>query len=152
MERGADAPGPGVNGWRKKALGAAVVSVGGFLVVSQLSGSGSVTAQSAPPPEPAATLECPPGDLVFTLNIVKAAGAPASPSPEAAVAREIASLYRNLPPEAFRRARATSHAVEMVHERQGRRLAGALVERLGEGWAVESFSACNSLLRQGRGR
>ena len=150
MNEGAGASGAGVNRWKKRALGGAVGVVGGFFAVSQLAGSGGVTAQSAPPPEPAATLECPPGELVFSLHTVRTAGG-AAPSPEAALAREIASLYRNLPPEAFRRARATSHAVEMVHERQGTRLAGALVERVGEGWAVESFSACNSLLRQGRG-
>ncbi len=136
---------------RKRALAAAaVVSAGAFVATAQLSGSGRVSAASTPPQQPATTLECPPGDLVFTMTGVRSAGGSGASTPESAVAREIGPIYRNLPKEAFRRGRANTAAVELAHEPQGRRLADVVVTRKGRGWAVESFAACNSLLRKGR--
>jgi hypothetical protein len=147
----ADGPRRGAIRKRKAAAVAALLTAGAALGLSQLSGSGHVAASSSAPQASAGSLRCPPGDLVFTMTSARTAGSGRSPSPEAAVAREIAPIYRNLPQESFHRARATSSAVELAHEPHGSRLADVVVERRGSGWSVEKFVACNSLLRQGRG-
>lgn len=126
------------------ALAALVVAV---VAILALAGGGADAGGTASADKP----RCDADDQLLAMELTRN-GRGRGSSPEDAVERDVHSDYSNLPPSAFRRSRSASDAVELVHERNGRRLVVVETVEVEGGWAVESMLACNKVLVEGRGR
>lgn len=123
------------------ALGAIAVVV---LVAPEAEAPTESTSDEAPVPE------CAPDDPILSLDSYGGAeGKRKYASPEQAMAGEITSIYPKLHPQAFRQERSNARS-EFAHERNGKTVATAVVEQVGEGWTLETFSGCNSVLVDAR--
>lgn len=94
--------------------------------------------------------QCAPEDPILTLDSVPAEQSKGRhPSPEQAIQDEVTRIYPKLSPQAFKQKRSNSRA-EFAHERNGRVVATAVVEKVGDGWEMETFSGCNTVLVDAR--
>jgi hypothetical protein len=135
----------------KRLLVALIAVVVGLVAVLALAGgtasSGARPAASSPPDGP----QCDADDQVLAMEVTRSGRGEGS-SPEDAVEREVHTQYPNLPPSAFRRSRQAGNQVELVAERQGRKLVVVQTEEVDGGWGVERLVACNKVLTERGGR
>lgn len=90
--------------------------------------------------------QCGSGQLVLTMTSTRKAGSARSRSADQAVRDEIAKEYPQLAPERLRKASVGKTRVDYALERGGKPLARVRTEKIGTGWAVESLTACDSVL------
>ena len=125
------------------ALTTLVVGVATLLALA----NGPTQASDGPVSEP----QCDPGDQVLVLDANRTGKGPGS-SPEDAIEKEVRRIYPNLPASSFRRSRTEGNAVELVHERSGRRLVVVETEQVDGGWGLDRLVACNQVLTEPGGR
>jgi hypothetical protein len=123
-------------------LGTAVVGVIALLALSNTPFAGG--AEGSPTPA------CGSKDQLLALDTQHSSDAKGT-SPEDAIDKEIAPLYPNLPSSAFHKREDSDTGkdgnVEFIHNENDHIVVVLETEKIGSGWGVDSFLACNSVLQ-----
>ena len=93
------------------------------------------------------SLECPRNDLLYVLQpqTLEVAALPSSPTQ--ALQTQITTTYEEITPGAVEAIESSSTSTTYQYAAEGSTLAEIEMSNTGEGWALESFAACNSFLK-----
>ena len=96
----------------------------------------------------ATMLECDPGDLVYrSVREFPTTRRPGPPEPANALDDLLEESYPQLRAAMFARTQTRSRGAEFVYAPEGRPKFVVSVDTDGRTWAVESYAACNALLK-----
>lgn len=93
------------------------------------------------------SLQCPRNDLLYVMQpqTLEVGALPSSPTQ--ALQTQITETYEEITPGAVDATQSTSTTTTYQYAAEGSTLAEVELTNTGEGWALESFAACNSFLK-----